>query len=559
MDEQIESKKRKSKTLQTFLIVLAGLCLLTIIVVVPILATQKKQYTVTLNFGDLQESQEIVVDEGTTLDEIEIPEITYYEFAGFYLDAGFEEAVESSTAISSDMTLYLKYDIITYTITINLNDLQENQDIVINAGSVVGDIEAPEITYYEFKGFYLDADFEEVAQADTEITSDMTLYLKYELITQWLVTFDGNADDDSIEIAQESMDIVYQESYGTLPTATREGYTFEGWYLESTCETAVTEESIVTMLGNHTLYANWTANTYVVNFDTENLLVIPYNTIINSGAGGVMTVEQDFEDGTWVIKATAVEVSGSNSSAYGFYISFPFLTVGETYRWTVEIKTDAVDGHTWNYFGARRQSGERTDIEVTTEWQTFTLEYTATEDIRDPSNVIWTDFVFYGGWSEGETLYVRNISVQLADEVGGDSALPSMIVEYDSEYGTLPTPTREGYSFAGWWTKDGSQDGDWGTEVVDLTTVTTAQDHILYSRWTLNTYAVTLNFGDLQESQEIELGYGTALSEIEVPTIEDYTFVGFYLDANFEEAVDSATVITSEMTLYLKYEASVGE
>lgn len=61
---------------------------------------------------------------------------------------------------------------------------------------------------------------------------------------------------------------------------------------------------------------------------------------------------------------------------------------------------------------------------------------------------------------------------------GGTVKTTSQNVTYDSTYGTLPTPTRDGYSFNGWYTaKTG------GTKVTNTTKVTTAKDHTLYAQW----------------------------------------------------------------------------
>ncbi len=49
-------------------------------------------------------------------------------------------------------------------------------------------------------------------------------------------------------------------------------------------------------------------------------------------------------------------------------------------------------------------------------------------------------------------------------------------------YGTLPTPTRTGYTFAGWWTAK-----DTGGKKVTATTVCYASgNYTLYARWTKN-------------------------------------------------------------------------
>ncbi|MGN1193932.1 MAG: InlB B-repeat-containing protein, partial [Acutalibacteraceae bacterium] len=49
-------------------------------------------------------------------------------------------------------------------------------------------------------------------------------------------------------------------TYGTLPTPTRTGYTFDGWYTSATGGTKITSSATVTATGDQTLYAHWTCN-----------------------------------------------------------------------------------------------------------------------------------------------------------------------------------------------------------------------------------------------------------------------------------------------------------
>lgn len=51
--------------------------------------------------------------------------------------------------------------------------------------------------------------------------------------------------------------VTYQEKYGDLPTASRKGFNFLGWYTKSTDGTKVTKNTKVKNLIDHTLYACW--------------------------------------------------------------------------------------------------------------------------------------------------------------------------------------------------------------------------------------------------------------------------------------------------------------
>ena len=91
------------------------------------------------------------------------------------------------------------------------------------------------------------------------------------------------------------------------------------------------------------------------------------------------------------------------------------------------------------------------------------------------------------GCSKELTVYV---DVTL-DACGGVLEDDSVTVIFGDTYGELPEPTREGYTFDGWYTeKDGGELVEAGTEVSDKTA------HTLYAHWTLTkVFSVTVPAG----------------------------------------------------------------
>ena len=74
---------------------------------------------------------------------------------------------------------------------------------------------------------------------------------------------------------------------------------------------------------------------------------------------------------------------------------------------------------------------------------------------------------------------------------GGSTPTASKTVAYGSTYGTLPTPTRSGYAFLGWFT-----DSIAGTQVTDSTTVNLSDNQTLYAHWLKTNIPVYVNPGD---------------------------------------------------------------
>lgn len=123
---------------------------------------------------------------------------------------------------------------------------------------------------------------------------------------QYTVTFDANGGSCTTASKQVS----YASTYGTLPTPTRTGYAFKGWYYG---DTQVTSATTVTTTSAHTLSAHWEAVTlnitYILyNYDTQqsasyaddiklrkNLTTLPYSSSetnsVTIKTGDKLTVE----------------------------------------------------------------------------------------------------------------------------------------------------------------------------------------------------------------------------------------------------------------------------
>lgn len=78
----------------------------------------------------------------------------------------------------------------------------------------------------------------------------------------YTVSFDANGG----EVKDAELPNTFDKDY-SLTTASRYGYTFDGWYTAKNGGTKVTEDTQMTRAENHTLYAHWTARTHKVVFD----------------------------------------------------------------------------------------------------------------------------------------------------------------------------------------------------------------------------------------------------------------------------------------------------
>ena len=91
-----------------------------------------------------------------------------------------------------------------------------------------------------------------------KIDDDIQLRVRREL-DKYTVTFDANGG--SVETTSKT--VTFSKSYGELPVPTKRGYKFDGWFTNSSTGTKITDETIVTTVANHTLYAHWLVEKYV--------------------------------------------------------------------------------------------------------------------------------------------------------------------------------------------------------------------------------------------------------------------------------------------------------
>lgn len=83
------------------------------------------------------------------------------------------------------------------------------------------------------------------------------------MLTSSILTFNPNGGN--VDTTEKL--IYYGQAYGTLPTPTRTGFDFVGWYTATSGGALVTEDTIVTVLANNTLYARWNAKAYKVSWN----------------------------------------------------------------------------------------------------------------------------------------------------------------------------------------------------------------------------------------------------------------------------------------------------
>ncbi len=304
-----------------------------------------------------------------------------------------------------------------------------------------------------------------------------TLYAQWKAKT-YTVTFNANSGTCSTT----SKSVTYASTYGTLPTPTRTGYTFKGWYTAASGGTKVTSSTTVSITAAQTLYAQWTANTYTVTF--------------NANGGTCSTASK----------------SVTYASTYG------------------TLPTPTRTGYTFKGWYTAASGG----AQVTS---STTVSITAAQTL-------------YAQWTAKTYTVTFNAN-------SGTCSTASKSVTYASTYGTLPTPTKDGYTFIGWYTSANA-----GTKVTTNTKVTITSAQTLYAQWVENTIendvmGTVTSFSSETESSEIEMfKYGESVpiySTVVTGNSADFSLEGIEA-GEYTLRVSKANHVTREYDLTIGME-----
>lgn len=124
-------------------------------------------------------------------------------------------------------------------------------------------------------------------------------------------------------------------------------------------------------------------------------------------------------------------------------------------------------------------------------------------------------------------------------------------VKRGERYGKMPTPTRNGYTFAGWYTSAGS-----GTRVTENTFVNAIRTQTLYARWKCITYSVTYEYNGGSKVKNPTSYTIETNTRLKYPSKEGYRFAGWYDKKTSKRVTSLSSGLYRDLSLYAKWKAN---
>lgn len=307
------------------------------------------------------------------------------------------------------------------------------------------------------------------------------------------------------------------------PTPTRAGYTFKGWYSQSKMDGIPENYQQYYKLDPSSAkagswFAAWEKNAEVQAQSVE---------VVNFFQGG----ERDGSSATTTIDVTVDSSVADCVKSFEGYTPTKIVSGAATSEEEVNM-TSSLEGITtlYVYYKADEQKTEQNQINV---------------------------------------LYAAN-GGQFVD---GNETMQG-VADADGKLRQPPTPTREGYTFAGWyWHADysGYTDEQKAADKVDFDQAVTGQTVTMFAQWTKDEVQnetdvlYVANGGKFADGQEVQQGLTDSdgmMRQPAEPTREGYTFDGWYWHADYSgytdeqkaaDKVDFSQPVQSDVNIYAQW------
>ena len=206
-------------------------------------------FTVTFdaNGGTVSETSRMVDSSAPEVGELPTPTLYGYDFVDWYTAATGGDLVSPTTKVTADVTYYAHWQPKTVTITFDANGGEGGFSSSKKFGEALA---APTVTRvgHTFVGWS--------PEVPPSVPAGNATYVAQWTANVLTVSLLLNAEDASL--AEAEMKVNYGDEIGVIPSPTRLGYTFIGWFTAS--EGGDQVEPTVKVTVDMEIYAHWTEN-----------------------------------------------------------------------------------------------------------------------------------------------------------------------------------------------------------------------------------------------------------------------------------------------------------
>ncbi|PKK96289.1 MAG: hypothetical protein CVV58_07130, partial [Tenericutes bacterium HGW-Tenericutes-3] len=280
----------------------------------------------------------------------------------------------------------------------------------------------------------------------------------------------GGTEVEDITLSADSTSVDF-------PNPTKEGFIFDGWFLDEALTEPFALSALLTQNGSLTLYAKWTASVvqYTITFESNGGSVV---SAITADPGAIITqptnpTKTGYTFDNWY--------SDMNLTTVYIFQSMPSSNITLYAKWIINNSTISFEengGTSVTDIIQAIGSSVVAPADPTKVGHTFAGWYS-------DSNLT-TPYVFTTMPDSNITLYAKWTVNQLtiSFEENGGSLVTDITQAFGSNVTAPANPTKEGHTFAGWYS-------DTNLTTAYVFSTVPASNITLYAKWTVNSYTIS--------------------------------------------------------------------
>lgn len=497
------------------------------------------------------------------LDKLTKPEMKGYTFDQWYLNSNYTQPIHTIHDRAGKLFLYGKFNVNVCTIQFNSNGGNPVPSMTYDINSNVW-LPIPERDGYIFDGWKVIKSSNPALDLSNDLFLDQIVpgvildYGNVQLEAQWVKggytvyfhTSGGTIEWQGDTIVNYNTESNYSLAIGGayIKNATRPGYKFDGWYIDSDHTQKIDAINGKVYSGDLEIWPKWTPVTYKLtlkpnngedpwsktfNVETSVALYVPEwegHTFLGwfDADGNLYT---SIEKGTFLNEGVTTLVLNGVWDADQFNITY-VLNGGEN---NTKNPASVPANTTVTLYDAKRANA------------TFLGWFTEPElkhQIHELEDLT-SDITLYAAWETKEHIAILHYN---------DGVTADFSFSYSEDARTtLPKPTRDGYTFDGWKIKGSSADP------IKVIAKGTKRDPLeLEAQWTAKTYNIVYKYRNGTAPAHPDLTYKTDVAvnldaANNIPTRAGYYFAGWYLENTFETPIHTTAGQTGKLVVYANW------
>ena len=498
-------------------------------------------YTITLNTGVGSSHTTAQTGANGRLSSLPVPVRTGFAFVGWFTSATGGTQVTTNTSFSGNDTIYAQW-LSVFTITFNpgTGGSVNPTTAVTIANTGLSELPVPSRPGFSFVGWFTAAGGGQLVTTSSIFTANTTIFAQWTV--QPLITFNPNGTGASVSPTTATVNSSGRLT--SLPVPTRPGFEFTGWALTQAGGTTVSESTVFS--ANTTVFAQWSAITVTFNANGSGSSVNPTSAIV--AANGRLTAAQyptptrpGYEFNGWFTTATGgVRVTpettfGQSVSIYAQWSQVRIVTFNQNY--TGAPANTTVDTGANGSLARLPANPERSGFAFNG-WFT-----TATGGTQISTNTVFdSNATVFAQWSQIRVVAFNTqggtIPAASATALTGENGRLTLSV--------LPTPTRAGFTFVGWFTAESG-----GSEIL-LDRRYTA-DTTVFARWGATVTFNPNGSGAAATAANAVTDSDGLLSSLPVAVRANFIFNGWFTAAVGGVEVTVDTVYPMNTTIFAQW------